>query len=137
MGFFDKIFNLGKAYSGTTAPKLACEMTIEGKKYMLEEFNLDFNTEESRRHIPMYAVFSGRIAPELDAWITRDTKRRDGVVKFFLNNDKLEQGAVFQVSFYNAVCLRYRKEAKGNVTLTTLVLSARRIKLQEEEIEMI
>lgn len=137
MGFFSRIFNLGKPYSsGSSTPRLACEMTIEGGKYLLEEFDVDFDTESSRRYIPMYAVFSGRIAPELEAWITLGTKRRDGVVKFFVNNEKLEQGAVFQVSFHEAVCLRYRKQAKGNVPLTTLTLAAKRIQLQDSEFEM-
>ncbi len=137
MGFFDRIFNLGKPFSsGASTPRLACEMTIEGQKYLLEEFDMDFDTEESRRYIPMYVVFNGRIAPELEAWITQSTKRRDGIVKFFVNNEKMEQGAVFQFSFYDAVCLRYRKQSRGNVPLVTLTLAAQRIKLQEEEFEM-
>lgn len=148
MGFLNRIFKLGKPYtsgagsasssgsgSGVSVPDLACEMTIEGKKYLLEEFDVDFNTEESRRYIPMYAVFSERIAPELESWIMRDAKRRDGVVKFFANNDKFDGGAVFHLSFHDAVCLRCRKHTRGGVPFTTLVLAARRIKLQDQEFD--
>jgi hypothetical protein len=141
MGFFGRLFKLGKPYasgsgSGSSVPNLACEMTIEGKKYLLEEFDVDFSTEDNRRYIPMYAVFSERIAPELESWIMRDSKRCDGVVKFFRNTDKAEDGAVFHLSFYGAVCRRYRKHTRGGVPLTTLVLAARRIRLQEQEFEM-
>jgi len=152
MGFLSRIFNVGKPYAsgagsrwsagqrsgsgaGLSIPDLACEMTIEGKKYLLEEFDVDFSTEGSRRYIPMYAVFGERIAPELESWIMREGKRRDGVVKFFRNTDKAEEGAVFHLSFHDAVCLRCRKHTRGGVPLTTLVLAARRLRLQEQEFD--
>lgn len=137
MGFWDNIFKRGKAYEGKSAePKLACELFIEGERYLLDEFDMDFSTQGNDRYIPMYAVFGERLSPELEAWITRSSQRRDGVVKFFHNNDRMDEGAAFVLTFYGASCLRYRKSTRGNRPQTTLVLAAKGVKLDEQEFEM-
>ena len=133
MGFLDKIFNIGKAYAGNRSPKLACELTMEGQKYLLEAFDLDFDAKSERRYVPMYITFLDRLAPELESWITRSDKRRDGRVKFYRNVESPEEGAVFTLTFHDAVCVRYRKTAQGDEPATTLVLAAKGIKLMEQE----
>ena len=135
MGFFNHLFSRGKAYEHST-PKWACELFIEGRRYMLDEFDVDFHSGGNRRYIPLYAVFSERLSPELESWISRSSQRKDGVVKFFRHTDRLEEGAVFVLSFYSAACLRYRKSTRDNRPQTTLVLAARRIKLDEQEFDM-
>jgi len=57
----------------------------------------------------------------------------DGRVRFYLNNDKLDRGAVFSAAFYDAVCVRMQKSSVGQTPLTTLVLSAKGIRLGNEE----
>lgn len=135
MGFFSNIFKRGRAYSDRN-PKLACELIIEGQHYLLEEFDVDFSNDDGQRYVPMYAVFADKLSPELEAWITRSSHRRDGVVKFHKNNDIMEEGAVFTLVFYDAACVRYRKTTRGEKPLTTLVLTTKHIKLQEDEFEM-
>ncbi|NDV64650.1 type VI secretion system tube protein TssD [Bacteroides sp. 224] len=137
MGFFSNIFNRGKAYTDKSiAPAHACEMEIDGKKHLLLEFDMDFSTATANRYIPMYAVFADKISPELESWITRSSKRKDGIIKFFRNSDNLSEGAVFTLSFSDAVCKSYKKSTRGDNPVTTLVLAAKHIKLQDEEFLM-
>lgn len=133
MGFFDNIFKRGKAYSNKQNPKFACELTVEGQKYMLDEFDMDFDSDSRKRYIPMYAVFTEKLSPELEAWIMKSSERKDGTVKFYRNIDKLEQGAVFTLVFYGAACMRYQKSTRADAPATTLVLAAKGVKLQEQE----
>lgn len=133
MGFFDNIFKRGKAYSDKRNPKFACELTVEGQKYMLDEFDVDFDSDSGKRYIPMYAVFSEKLTPGLEAWIMQSSKRKDGTVKFYRNIDKFEEGAVFTLEFYNAACVRYQKAARADTPITTLVLAAKGIKILEQE----
>jgi hypothetical protein len=132
MGFFDNIFRRGRAYTGSKSPVLACEMTIEGHKYLLEEFDLDLDTSGGKRYVPMYATFAERLSPELEAWITMSGRRKDGVVKFYRNIDRLEEGAVFTLSFHDAACVRYNKTTRGDTPLATLVLTAQKIRVMDE-----
>jgi hypothetical protein len=135
MGFWDNMFKLGKAYSGRREARLACELTVDGQKYMLEEFDMDFDRQSGRRYVSMYAVFGEKLSPELEAWITRNI-RKDGRVRFYRNSEQMEEGAVFDLLFHDAACVRYGKSANdGGHPQTTLVLAARRIKLMNEEYE--
>jgi len=136
MGFFDNIFKRGKAYSDKRTPKYACELNIEGEKYLLEEFDIDFSYDNSRRYVPVYAVFADKLSAGLDAWVTQSSRRKDGTVKFFENNEELDAGALFSMAFYDANCTGYRKNAEGEKVKTTLFLSAKRIKMLEEEVEL-
>jgi hypothetical protein len=131
MGFFDTIFRRGKAYSGSLNPGQACELTVGGEKYLLEEFDLDF--DNGKRYTSLYATFAEPLSPDLEAWITDSGKRRDGVVKFFRNGELSEKGAIFHLAFYDAVCVRCRKDTQGDTPLTTLVLAARGIRLLDDE----
>lgn len=133
MGFFNKIFNRGKVYSAKQNPKLACELSIDGGKYLLEEFDLDYDGDSEKRYVPLYVVFSDKLKPELETWITNSSKRKAGTVKFFRNTDALAESAVFTLAFYDAVCVRYQKSTRGDVPMTTLVLAARGIKILNQE----
>ncbi|GEM_PF-590471 len=133
MGFFDNIFKRGKAYSGKRNPILACELSIEGQRYLLEEFDMDFERSGSKRYVPFYAVFREKLSPELESWITRSSLRKDVTVKFYRNIDEMQEGALFTAVLYEAACIRYRKTTKGDDPLTTLVLAARGIRIGDEE----
>jgi len=136
MGFFANIFKKGKVYTDKIAPAYACEMEIDGQKHLLLEFDMDFSTATSDRYIPMYAVFADKIPSGLESWITRSSKKKDGVVKFFRNNDSLSEGAIFTLSFSGAVCKSYKKSTCSDNPVTTLVLTTKHIKLQDEEFLM-
>lgn len=132
--FFDRIFKRGKAFYRTQNPLLACEMEIDGDKYLLEEFDLDYDGDNGKRYVPLCAVFPDKLPPELESWITNSTKRKDGVVKFYENEDSLEKGAVFSITFYGASCIRYQKTINGDKLLTTLFMAARGIKMLDQEL---
>jgi hypothetical protein len=131
MGFFDNIFRRGRAYGGSRTPALACELTMEGEKYLLDAFDLDLNTTD-RRYVSLYATFVDRLSPALESWITNAGKRKDGVVKFYRNVDTLSEGALFSLSFHDAVCVRYNKTAHGDESLATLVMAAQKIRVMDE-----
>ena len=133
MGFFSNIFKRGKAYSGKNQPAYACEISIDAQKYLLQEFDVDLNKVNGDQCIPMYAVFTEKLSPELESWISYGSKRKNGTVKFFRNNDSLSEGALFTLSFSDAVCKRYRKTTRGEIPVTTLTLIAKNIKLQDED----
>lgn len=133
MGFFDNIFKRGKAYPDKREPQYACELEVDGKKYMLDEFDVDFDSESGKRYIPMYAVFAEKLSAELETWIMKSAGRKDGTVRFYRNSDQPEEGAVFTLTFYNAACVRYRKETRGESPSTTLVLAAKGIKIIDKE----
>lgn len=133
MGFFDNLFGRGKAYSANRRPRLACELTMDGNKYLLEEFDLDFEGSGEKRYIPLYAIFSDKLTPELESWINRSDIRKDGTVKFYRNNENIDEGARFTLTFYDAVCVRYQKETRGDCPVTMLVLAVQKIKLSDQE----
>jgi hypothetical protein len=134
MGFLDKIFGVGKAYSNGRNPRLACELTMDGEKFMLEEFDINFEMYHSeKQYVPLYATFLDKLSPELESWITRGYKRMDGYVRFFNNTENPDEGAVFSLSFYEAVCVRCHKFTRGEEPATTLVMAAKKIKLMEQE----
>ncbi len=132
MGFFDNIFRRGKAYTGKRNPMLACELSIEGERYLLEEFDMDFERGGSKRYVPFYAVFREKLSPELEAWITRSSQRKEVTVKFYRNIDEMQEGALFTVVLCEAACMRYRKTTRGDDPVTTLVLTARGIRIGDE-----
>jgi len=103
------------------------------QKYLLQEFDVDVNMENGNQCFPMYAVFTEKLSPELESWITYGTKRKDGTVKFFKNDTSLSEGALFTMSFFGAVCKRYRKITHGETPVTTLTLVASNIRLQDED----
>lgn len=133
MGFFDNIFKRGKAYSDKREPRYACELMVEGGRYLLDEFDMDFDCENSKRYIPMYAVFAEKLSPELETWIVKAGMRKNGTVKFYKNADEPDEGAVFTLEFYKAACIRYRKDTRGDNPATTLVLAAKGIKITDME----
>ena len=117
-------------------PKYACEMEVEGQKYMLLEFDIDFSTATNNRYIPLYAMFAEKISPELESWITRSSKRKSGIVKFFKNNKKMDEGAVFFLSFSDALCKQYKKTTQNGNPVTILTMITKHIKLHDEEFFM-
>ncbi len=114
---------------------LACELSIDADRYLLEEFDMDFDKGGNKRYVPFYAVFSEKLPPDLDSWITRSTRRKDLTVKFYRNIDEMQEGALFTLVFYDAACVRYRKAMRGDEPLTTLVMTARSVRMLEEEYE--
>lgn len=132
--FFDRIFGGGRVYTQKQTPALACELTIGGSKYLLEEFDIDVDIDDNKRYVPLYAVFADKLEPELDVWITNESKRMDGMIKFYKNEGKLEEGAVFTIKFDGASCIRYQKTTNADIPLTTLVLAAKAVKILDQEL---
>lgn len=152
MGFLDNIFRKKKVTEehsnkveektfskpAVTAikPDLVCELTIDGNKYILAKLEADFDRSRQEKYIPIHMTFTEMLAPELESWITRSSMRKDGYVKFYLNSDKMREGAVFSMAFHNASCIGYSKNIEGDITKTTLEITAKGIELLREEYEM-
>jgi hypothetical protein len=135
-GFFDTTYGRIKAYAGWRTAKYVCELNIDGEKYMLEKFDMDFSDQQNRHHIPIFLVFADTLPLSLEAWITQSTQRKNGIFKFFAKKVLIDESALFSIEFYDAVCTGYHKKINENRVETTLTLLVKRLKLQDEEIEM-
>ncbi len=58
MGFFDR-FRKGKLFFGKNMPALIAEFTFMGKKYILEEFDLEFRQDVNEKNKPDSDTYGG------------------------------------------------------------------------------
>lgn len=136
MGFWDKLFK-GKVYEDKRNPTMAGEMELCGQKYMLWEFDLDFDRgDSSREYFRAYAVFADSVSPSIESWIMDSSKTESGKVRFYRNSDAMDEGALFEVRFTNASCVKYRKNMHGGVHTTTITMTIPAIAMAGEEFEV-
>lgn len=136
MGFWDKLFK-GKVYEDKRNPTMAGEMELCGEKYLLSEFDLDFDREDNtREYFRAYAVFADSVSASVESWIMNSAKKESGKVKFYRNSDAMDQGALFEIKFSNASCVQYRKNVHGGVHTTTIVITIPAIWVAGEEFEI-
>lgn len=115
------------------AAGLVCELTMDGDKYMLKKLDVDFDRSERKKYVPVYMEFIDRPSPGMESWITRSSIRKDGCVRFFQNSEKMNEGAVFTMAFYNASCVGWSKVIKDGVPSAVLKLAVKRLELAREE----
>ncbi|MCD8177530.1 MAG: hypothetical protein LUE98_08935 [Tannerellaceae bacterium] len=132
MGFLDRIFK-SKAYADKRNPRYACEFRLLGGKYLADEFDISYIEEGGIRRFRLYVVLGEVPDSQLEGWITKGTNFESGEVRFYHNNEVVNEGASYNIRFTDAVCLRYKKSIRGGVPLTTLVLEPTYVNLNGEE----
>lgn len=144
MGFFDKIRN-GSLFFGKKAPTMVMQFSIKGKKYILEEFDLDFKQDVDHKGNPDSSVYGGTITltisdipdDNINWWMMDAYTKHDGEFRFLMNDGSIKEGALLQIQFKDAYCLSYQKSIspEGAGVLTTLTISPRYLRIGNEEFE--
>lgn len=144
MGFFDRI-RQGRLFFGKKEPSMIASFRFKTKKYILEEFDLEFGQEVSSKGKPDSLPCGGRITitmsevpdESINSWMMNSYQKQDGEFRFLINNGMISEGAVLQIQFRDAYCIDYRKtlNPQGAGSLTTLVISPRYIRVGNEEFE--
>ena len=144
MGFFDR-FRKGKLFYGKNMPAMVTEFRFMKKKYILEEFDLEFRQDVNEKNKPDSDTYGGILtltfseAPDqwINLWMMNPYEKRDGEIRFLTNESKITEGAALIITFQDAYCISYQKtlNPKGAGTLTTLIVSPHKIKVGTEEFE--
>ncbi len=145
MGFFDRI-RKGRLFFGKTeTPSLVVEFLFRGKKYILEEFDLEFRQDVNDKNKPGSEVYGGIITltisetpgEQINVWMMNPYEKRDGEFRFLANESKIVEGAVLHITFKEAYCISYQKvmNPKGAGLLTTLIISPCKLQVGREEYE--
>ncbi|WP_165042171.1 type VI secretion system tube protein TssD [Dysgonomonas sp. ZJ709] len=144
MGFFDR-FRKGKLFYGKNMPVMVTEFRFMKKKYILEEFDLEFRQDVNDKNKPDSDTYGGILtltiseAPDqwINLWMMNPHEKRDGEIRFLANESKITEGASLIITFQDAYCISYHKtlNPKGAGTLTTLIISPHKIKVGNEEFE--
>lgn len=145
MGFFD-LFRKGKLFAGQSKPPtMVVAFFFRGRKYILEEFDLEFNQDIDNRNRPDSDVKGGLITltisetpdSDLTTWMINSLERRDGELRFFANEEKIDQGSLLDIIFKDAYCISYQKilNPKGSGALTTLIISPHKLQIGQEVYE--
>ena len=137
MGFFGKLFKGKGLYTDKRNPGMVCEMALCGQKYILSGFDMAYEPENSmKEYFEAYAVFAEPVNTAVEQWITKADRRESGVVKFFRNSDALSEGALFEIRFREASCVRYRTVSHGGISVKTVVMTFPAVSLDGEEYEI-
>ncbi|MDR1501098.1 MAG: hypothetical protein LBT43_01410 [Prevotella sp.] len=144
MGFFSKIRS-GRLFFGKKEPSLVVQFEFKGKKYFLEELDLEFKQDVSLKGKPNSPVYGGQLiitisdAPDdnINSWVMDSFKKEDGEFRFFMNDGMIREGALLQIQFKDAYCVAYQKmmNPQGAGVLTTLVISPHYLRVGNEEFE--
>ena len=144
MGFFDKI-RQGRLFFGKKEPSMVVQFLFKGKKYVLEEFDLEFNQDVDAKGKPDSQVYGGKLTitisdvpdEHINWWIMDSFKKQDGEFRFLANGKKINEGALLHISFKDAYCVDYHKimNPQGAGVLTTLIISPRYLRIGNEEFE--
>ncbi|MGL5228872.1 MAG: type VI secretion system tube protein TssD [Bacteroidales bacterium] len=137
MGFWSKLFGGGKIFDDKRNPNMACELTLCGEKYLLSEFDMQYDREAAgKEYIEMYAVIEEYLHSSIESWITAPSRKENGRIRFYSNTGALEEGAFFDIRFKGASCVRFRKCIQGAHPATTIVLTIPSIMMAGEEFEI-
>lgn len=144
MGFFDKIRS-GRLFFGKKEPTMVVHFFFGGKKYVVEEFDLDFVQDVNSKGKPDSPVYGGKLIvtisdipdENINLWMMDCYQKQDGEFRFFTNEGKIQEGALLHILFKDAYCIDYQKvmNPKGAGVLTTLVISPRYLRIGNEEFE--
>lgn len=134
MGFWNKIFG-GKVFEDKRAPTMVCTMQLCGAEYILSEFDMNFDREDSSaEYIAAYAVFEEPINSSVESWITNSSRKESGNVRFYRNSDAMNEGALLEILFKDAACTRFRCRLIDGKELTTVTMAIPRITIAGEEL---
>lgn len=145
MGFFDRIFSGKKVFPGKNQPLYIVELTVGGKKYILDQFSMGLEQDVDSKHRPCSEVYGGIMQFStsdpldlmLNDWVINNKKMLDGEVKIFDNTDKLMQGAQTTIIFERAYCIQMKKESgRDGQVVSSFTISPAIIKIENEVIEL-
>ncbi|WP_455593525.1 type VI secretion system tube protein TssD [Bacteroides sp.] len=137
MGFFDRLFKGKEVFADKRNPGMVCEMTLCGQQHILNEFDVAYESNNSaKEYVEAYAVFAESVDAETERWITQGSRQESGLVKFYRNSDAMDEGALFEISFSDASCVRYRDVTHEGVTLKMIVMTFPNLKIGGEEFEI-
>ena len=95
-------------------PDMVCEITLCGQSHILSEFDIAYEPDNSsKEYMEAYAVFSEPVNAEVENWIMRADRKENGTVRFYLNSDAMDEGALFEINFSNASCVHYHNVSQG------------------------
>lgn len=145
MGIFDR-FRKEKLFFGSSSlPSVVVAFIFKGKRYTLEEFDIEFNQDVDHKNRPDSEVQGGLITltmsetpgSDLTKWMMNDLERQSGEFRFFSNKGKIDEGSLLDIVFKDAYCISYQKVVVpgGAGVLTTLILSPHRLKIGENVYE--
>lgn len=144
MSFIEKV-RTGRLFKRKDVPEVIVKFTFMENTYVLEDFDLSFEQELNHKGqpggLPKGGVMNLTLieTPDyyLNEWILRDDLLRDGVVRFFTNKQRVDEGASLTISFKDAYCIRYQKKIRTleDGMFTTITVSPRYIKIGNEEFE--
>lgn len=137
MGFFDRLFSSKGVFTDHRNPDMVCELTLCNQKHILSEFDIGYEPGSNvKEYLEAYAVFSEPVNAEVENWITKGNRKENGVVRFYRNSDALDEGALFEISFSEASCIRYRNLSCDGNPVKTLVLALPSVKMGGEAYEI-
>lgn len=137
MGFFDRFLKGKSVFEDKRNPGMVCELSLCGQKYILSEFDITYEAgNSSKEYIEAYAVFSDSMNKDTERWIAQGSRKESGVVKFYRNSDALNEGALFEIRFSDAGCIRYRCISHDNMPVKTIVIAIPALKMAGEEFEV-
>jgi hypothetical protein len=144
MGFFDKIRS-GRLFFGKEEPSIVVELLFKGRRYVVEEFDLDFSEEVDFKGEPEGLVIGGSITvtvsdvPDghINEWIMDSFRKENGEIRFLKNEGKVNEGALLHILFKEAYCTHCQKfiNPLGSGILTTLVISPHYLCVDNQEFE--
>lgn len=146
MGFLDRLIG-GRLIFGKREPKIVVELSLKGKKYIVDEFDMEFQQDINIHNKPDSETYGGLLTiamseqPDvaINDWIMSSQLQYDGDIRFFLNDGTMDSGAMLNIVFKQAHCVKYQKilNPKGIGMLTIFQISPRIIKVGNEEFENI
>jgi hypothetical protein len=119
------------------APAWVAELEMDGRKCVLDTFALEFgkHADFDRLRAGILSLSTTEPLPRtLGRWVTMDTSRKEGVVRFYANETSLSVGAALEIHFSDATCMRYAKEMSERTggVVTTLAIAPRILRIGDE-----
>ena len=117
--------------------EMACELNLCGEKYLLTDFDLRFNRDDNQhKYFEMHLVVENGLNNSIESWIASSSRKENGSIRFYRDTNVVNEGALFELSFQNASCMRIKKRFNNALPVTNLVLAIPSIKMSGEEFDL-
>ncbi|MDR0834405.1 MAG: hypothetical protein LBN93_09540 [Candidatus Symbiothrix sp.] len=134
MGFFDNIREGRLSFFGKREPDMVVELMFRGQTHLVEELNVEFQ----EGYGALITLTLNELPDSLlEDWMFHSNQKQTGELRFYPNDNLLNEGCLTQITFREAYCVRYQQvmQPQGSGLLTTLVISPRRLRIGNEEFE--
>jgi hypothetical protein len=118
-------------------PAWVAELEMDGRKCVLDTFALEFVRHDGSERVRagILSLSTTEPLPEtLGRWVTLDTLRKEGAVRFYANETSLSTGSAFEILFSDATCMGYgrRVDERTGALTTTLNIAPRILRIEGE-----